>query len=68
MDVESEYLTGVGFSEKAVWSRASRRQVARKQGDAMEEDDDPEMAFGFKIHVDCKSRMASLEPRSQFDG
>jgi len=43
--------TGVGFSEKAVWSRASRRQVARKQGEAMEEDDDPEMAFGFKIHV-----------------
>ena len=43
--------TGVGFSERAVWSRASRRQVARKQGEAMEEDDDPEMAFGFKIHV-----------------
>jgi len=44
--------TGVGFSEKAVWSRASRREVARKQGDAMEEDDDPEMAFGFKLHVE----------------
>jgi 23S rRNA (adenine1618-N6)-methyltransferase len=43
--------TGVGFSEKAVWSRASRRQVARKQGESMEEHDDPEMAFGFKIHV-----------------
>lgn len=43
--------TGVGFSERAVWSRASRRQVAKKQGEAMEEDDDPEMAFGFKIHV-----------------
>jgi 23S rRNA (adenine1618-N6)-methyltransferase len=43
--------TGVGFSEKAVWSRASRRQVARKQGDAVE-DDDPEMTLGFKIHVE----------------
>jgi len=48
---KASILTGVGFSEKAVWSRASRREVARKQGDAMEEDDDPEMAFGFKIHV-----------------
>jgi 23S rRNA (adenine1618-N6)-methyltransferase len=43
---------GVGFSEKAVWSRASRRQVARRQGDAMEENDEPEMAFGFKVHVE----------------
>ena len=47
--------TGVGFSEKAVWSRASRRQVARKQGDATEVDDDPEMALGFKIHVEGNS-------------
>jgi len=42
---------GVGFSEKAVWSRASRRQVERKQGDTMDEDDDLEMAFGFNVHV-----------------
>ena len=44
--------TGVGFSDKAVWSRASRRQVARKQGDGMDDDDDAEMIFGFKIHVE----------------
>jgi 23S rRNA (adenine1618-N6)-methyltransferase len=44
--------TGVGFSEKAVWSRASRRKVAKKQGDAVEENEDAEMAFGFKIHLE----------------
>lgn len=48
---EASISTGIGFSEKAVWSRASRRQVARKQGDAVEYND-PEMTLGFKIHVE----------------
>jgi 23S rRNA (adenine1618-N6)-methyltransferase len=47
----ASFSTGVGFSEKAVWSRASRRQVARK---SPVEDDDPEMTLGFKIHVEPK--------------
>lgn len=42
----SSISTGVGFSEKAVWSRASRRQAAKSE-DEMEEDGD--MALGFKI-------------------
>jgi 23S rRNA (adenine1618-N6)-methyltransferase len=39
--------TGVGFADKAVWSRASRRQASKGQ-DVDEEED---MALGFKIHV-----------------
>jgi 23S rRNA (adenine1618-N6)-methyltransferase len=39
--------TGVGFSEKAVWSRASRRQVTKSQDDM--DEDDGDMALGFKI-------------------
>jgi len=42
--------TGIGFSEKAVWSRAARRQAVKGQ-DEMEEDDG-DMALGFKIHVE----------------
>jgi len=42
--------TGVGFSEKAVWSRAARRHAAKIQ-DEMEEDDG-DIALGFKIHVE----------------
>ena len=41
--------TGVGFSEKAVWSRAARRQAAK--GEETEVDREAEMALGFKIHV-----------------
>ena len=41
---------GIGFAEKAVWSRASRRQNL-KQDDHMEVDDD-NAALGFKISVD----------------
>jgi len=44
--------TGLGFSEKAVWSRASRRHGAKNQADTMEEDEDSDTAFGFKIHVE----------------
>lgn len=39
---------GIGFSSKAVWSRAARRHVAKAEGEDMEED----MALGFKIHVE----------------
>ena len=41
--------TGVGFCDKAVWSRAFRRKVVKNQED-MEEDQD--IALGFKIHVE----------------
>lgn len=44
--------SGVGFSSKAVWSRASRRQEARGQNDTPErEDGDSETALGFKISL-----------------
>jgi 23S rRNA (adenine1618-N6)-methyltransferase len=42
--------TGVGFSEKAVWSRAFRRQD-RKDSDEMGEGDG-DMALGFKINLE----------------
>lgn len=41
---------GVGFSGKAVWSRAFRRK-AGKVSDEMEEEDG-DMAFGFKIYLE----------------
>ncbi|KAE8451750.1 hypothetical protein EG329_003207 [Mollisiaceae sp. DMI_Dod_QoI] len=41
--------TGIGFSAKAVWSRAARRHVTKAESENMEEDD---MALGFKIHVE----------------
>ena len=55
--------TGVGFSEKAVWSRASRRQGARKRGDNGEEDEDLEMALGFKIHIEAAKSGARITIR-----
>jgi 23S rRNA (adenine1618-N6)-methyltransferase len=42
--------TGVGFSDKAVWSRAFRRQSAK--GNEEMEENDGDMAFGFKIHLE----------------
>lgn len=42
--------TGVGFSDKAVWSRAFRRQSA--QGNDKMEEGDGDMAYGFKIYVE----------------
>jgi 23S rRNA (adenine1618-N6)-methyltransferase len=42
---------GLGFSEKAVWSRASRRHMAAKQGEGI--DEDSEMGFGFKVRVEA---------------
>jgi 23S rRNA (adenine1618-N6)-methyltransferase len=39
--------TGVGFTDKAVWSRASRRRASKGQDASGEEG----TAIGFKIHV-----------------
>lgn len=41
--------TGVGFSEKAVWSRAARRQASK--GQEFDVNADTDMALGFKIYV-----------------
>ncbi|TVY88996.1 U6 small nuclear RNA (adenine-(43)-N(6))-methyltransferase [Lachnellula willkommii] len=49
---KSDISTGLGFSEKAVWSRAARRQqIMKKDENGMEEDDEDEMALGFKIYI-----------------
>jgi 23S rRNA (adenine1618-N6)-methyltransferase len=45
--------TGVGFSEKAVWSRAARRHATKDQ--ELDVDEEPEMALGFKIYVEKRS-------------
>lgn len=47
-------MTGLGFSDKAVWSRASRRQASHQvtDEDDKDADEDEEMAFGFKIQVE----------------
>jgi 23S rRNA (adenine1618-N6)-methyltransferase len=42
--------TGVGFSEKAVWSRAARRHAAK--GQEIDVDEDADLALGFKIYVE----------------
>jgi len=41
--------TGVGFSEKAVWSRGARRHAAKAA--ETEANEEAEMALGFKIQV-----------------
>lgn len=47
---------GLGFAEKNVWSRASRRQASMKAAIAPEvEDDEAKTAFGFKISVSAES-------------
>jgi 23S rRNA (adenine1618-N6)-methyltransferase len=43
-----DICTGVGFAARNVWSRAARRHSQARDGDEEEEDD---MAFGFKITV-----------------
>ncbi|EPE28494.1 S-adenosyl-L-methionine-dependent methyltransferase [Glarea lozoyensis ATCC 20868] len=43
--------TGLGFCQKAVWSRAARRQAVQKDKD-MNDDDDDDAALGFKIYVE----------------
>ncbi|TAQ89711.1 hypothetical protein B7494_g1974 [Chlorociboria aeruginascens] len=44
--------TGLGFTDKAVWSRAARRHAAKAQEDDSM-DEDTEMALGFKIHIEA---------------
>lgn len=44
--------TGLGFSEKAIWSRAARRQKENLPVDAME-DNEEDWAFGFKVLVEA---------------
>jgi 23S rRNA (adenine1618-N6)-methyltransferase len=46
---KSSIGTGLGFSEKAVWSRASRRHQASVQSNK----DATELAFGFKVQVEA---------------
>lgn len=50
--------TGVGFSEKAVWSRTARRHATKEQ--EIDHDEEVEMALGFKIHVEKKSGEAGV--------
>jgi 23S rRNA (adenine1618-N6)-methyltransferase len=48
---KAKIFTGVGFSNRAVWSRASRRH-ASNQGAGKSSDDAVEMALGFRITVE----------------
>lgn len=52
--------TGIGFSSKAVWSRAARRHVAKDEGESIEEGDD--MALGFKIQIE---QLPGVQPGSK---
>lgn len=45
--------TGLGFSEMAVWSRASRRQAPHSQNNAAKDSEVDDLAFGFKILVNA---------------
>jgi 23S rRNA (adenine1618-N6)-methyltransferase len=46
---KASILTGLGFAQKAVWSRAARRNTARSEDTKMDEDED-EAALGVKIY------------------
>ena len=51
---KSGISTGLGFTDKAVWSRASRRHIEkleREDTQIMEDD----MNFGFKVKVESES-------------
>ncbi|KAJ5042257.1 uncharacterized protein L3040_004810 [Drepanopeziza brunnea f. sp. 'multigermtubi'] len=53
---KSTIYTGIGFSGKAVWSRAARRHVTKSHDAAMEDDsDEEEMAFGCKVQVEANA-------------
>ncbi|KAL2066324.1 hypothetical protein VTL71DRAFT_2395 [Oculimacula yallundae] len=45
-------FTGIGFSNKAVWSRAARRHNSKDKEEDMEDEEEDDMAFGFKIVVE----------------
>lgn len=47
---KEKIVTGLGFCDKAVWSRAARRQAV-KHGSAGANDEEEDMAFGFKIYI-----------------
>jgi 23S rRNA (adenine1618-N6)-methyltransferase len=49
---------GVGFSEKAVWSRAARRHASK--GEDADTEEDAEMALGFKIYVENRTDEAGV--------
>lgn len=46
---KASILTGIGFAQKAVWSRAARRNAPKSQDTNMDEDED-EAALGVKIY------------------
>jgi 23S rRNA (adenine1618-N6)-methyltransferase len=50
--------TGVGFAEKAVWSRAARRNAGKEA--SKETDEDKDVALGFKINLE---ELAGAETR-----
>ncbi|CAL3971403.1 unnamed protein product [Diplocarpon coronariae] len=49
---KAKISTGIGFSENAVWSRVARRNASKVLGKGVDEDDEDDMAFGFRVHVD----------------
>ncbi|KAL5325802.1 hypothetical protein ACEPPN_006935 [Leptodophora sp. 'Broadleaf-Isolate-01'] len=46
---KAKLSTGIGFSDKAVWSRAARRHVSMGQEGVVNDEDEDDMAFGFKV-------------------
>jgi len=51
---KAKVFTGIGFSNKAIWSRAARRHVSKVPRDLEGADDDEEdMAYGFKVQVEA---------------
>ncbi|CZT12009.1 hypothetical protein WAI453_003291 [Rhynchosporium graminicola] len=44
--------TGIGFCDRAVWSRAARRHVPKDKGELMGDEDEDDLAFVFKIVVE----------------
>ena len=57
-------MTGVGFANQNVWSRAARRQrkTLNKQGwDAVENEDLDEAALGFKVQAQQKKPAEQVE-------
>ncbi|KAH8678581.1 hypothetical protein BGZ60DRAFT_401371 [Tricladium varicosporioides] len=44
--------TGIGFSDKAIWSRASRRLHVKQETEERMDEDEDDPAFGFKIYVE----------------
>jgi 23S rRNA (adenine1618-N6)-methyltransferase len=52
---KSTISTGVGFAERAVWSRAARRHVKNKDEGTDEDGNEEEPSFGFKLHVEDMS-------------